>query len=54
MKSMLTPSAANSLATAPNDSAVMGRPSTTMVWVDGSRITGSESLRSIVPSRPML
>ena len=40
MKSMLTPSAATSRATTPNDSAVIGRPSTTMVWVDGSRITG--------------
>ena len=52
MKSMFTPSAATSRATTPNDSAVIGRPSTTMVWVDGSRITGSESLRSIVTSRP--
>ena len=40
MKSMLTPSAANSLATTPKDSAVIGRPSTTMVWVDGSRMIG--------------
>ena len=52
MKSMLTPSAATSRATTPNDSAVMGRPSTTIVWVDGSRITGMSSLRSIVTSRP--
>ena len=35
---MFTPSAAASLATTPNDSAVIGLPSTTMVWVDGSRI----------------
>ena len=40
MKSMLTPSAATSRATTPNASAVIGLPSTTMVWVDGSRITG--------------
>ena len=40
MKSMLTPSAATSLATTPNASAVMGRPSTTIVCVDGSRSTG--------------
>ena len=33
---MLTPSAATSRATTVNASAVMGRPSTTMVWVDGS------------------
>ena len=52
MKSMLTPSAATSPATAPNASAVIGRPSTTMVWVDGSRMMGSSSLRSIVTSRP--
>ena len=38
MKSMLTPSAATSRATTPNASAVIGRPSTTMVWVDGSRM----------------
>src|SRR4051795_6944652 len=52
MKSMLTPRAATSRATTPNDSAVIGRPRTTIVWVDGSRITGNESLRSIVTSRP--
>jgi hypothetical protein len=52
MKSMLTPSAATSRATAPNASAVMGRPSTTIVCVDGSRITGMPSLRSIVTSNP--
>ena len=52
MESMLTPSAATSLATTPNASAVIGRPSTTMVWVDGSRSTGMSSLRSIVTSRP--
>ena len=37
MKSMLTPSAAASRATTPNAAAVIGRPSTTMVWVEGSR-----------------
>src|SRR3954454_22071758 len=52
MKSILTPRAATSRATTPNDSAVIGRPRTTIVWVDGSRITGNESLRSIVTSRP--
>ena len=52
MKSMLTPSAATSRATTPNASALIGRPSTTMVWVDGSRSTGRSSLRSIVTSRP--
>ena len=52
MKSMLTPSAATSRATTPNASAVIGRPSTTMVWVDGSRMTGMSSLRSMVTSRP--
>ena len=52
MKSMFTPRAATSRATTPNDSAVIGRPRTTMVWVDGSRITGRSSLRSIVTSRP--
>ncbi len=54
MVSMLTPSAATSLATTPNASAVMGRPSTTIVWVDGSRSTGMSSLRSIVTSSPTL
>ena len=52
MKSMLTPSAAASRATAPNASAVIGRPSTKMVWVDGSRMIGTSSLRSMVTSRP--
>ena len=52
MKSMLTPSAATSRATTPNASALIGRPSTTMVWVDGSRSTGRSSLRSIVTSSP--
>ncbi len=49
---MLTPSAATSRATAPKAWAVMGRPSTMMVWVDGSRMIGTSSLRSIVTSRP--
>src|SRR3984893_954601 len=52
MKSMLTPSAATSRATTPNASAVIGLPSTTMVWVEGSRMTGRSSLRSTVTSRP--
>ena len=52
MVSMLTPRAATSRATTPNASAVMGRPSTTMVWVDGSRSTGMSSLRSMVTSSP--
>ena len=52
MKSMLTPSAATSRATTPNASAVIGLPSTTMVWVEGCRITGISSLRSIVTSSP--
>ena len=35
-----------------NASAVIGRPSTTMVWVDGSRMTRMSSLRSMLTSRP--
>ncbi|CKO61034.1 Uncharacterised protein [Mycobacterium tuberculosis] len=52
MKSMLTPSAATSLATALNAPAVIGRPSTKMVWVDGCRMIGRSSLRSMATSRP--
>ena len=52
MRSMLTPSAATSRASAPNARAVIGRPSTKMVWVDGSRMIGTSSLRSMVTSRP--
>ena len=48
MKSMLTPRAAASRATAPNAAAVIGRPSTTIVWVDGSAMIGTSSLRSMV------
>ena len=52
MRSMLTPSAATSRATAPNASAVIGRPSTMMVCVEGSRMIGRSSLRSMLTSRP--
>ena len=52
MVSMLTPSAATSWATTPKAVAVIGLPSTTMEWVDGSRITGMPSLRSTVTLRP--
>ena len=51
MKSMFTPSAATARATAPNAAALMGRPSTTMVCVDGSPMIAS-SLPSMVTSRP--
>lgn len=52
MKSMLTPSLAASVASTPNACAEIGRPSTTMVWVDGSMITGMSSLGSIETSSP--
>src|SRR3984893_11055001 len=52
MTSMLTPKVATSRATAPNASAVIGRPSTMMVCVDGSRMIGRSSLRSMLTSRP--
>jgi hypothetical protein len=52
MVSMLTPSSAVSRATTPKASALIGLPSTTMVWVDGSRSTVRSSLRSIVTSSP--
>ena len=49
---MLTPSSAASRATALNAPAVIGRPSTKMVCVDGSRMIGTSSLRSMLTSRP--
>ena len=49
---MLTPSAAASRATAPNAAALIGRPSTTTVWVDGSAMIGTSSLRSMLTCRP--
>src|SRR5580693_2345792 len=52
MRSMLVPSAATARATAPNASAVIGRPSTMMVCVEGSRMIGRSSLRSMLTSRP--
>ncbi len=52
MKSMLTPRAAAARATAPKAAAVIGRPSTTIVCVDGSRMIAMSSLPSMVTSRP--
>ena len=49
---MLTPNAATSRATAPNASAVIGRPSTMIVCVEGSRMIRRSSLRSMETSRP--
>ena len=52
MVSMLTPRAAASRASTPNACAVIGRPSTTMVCVDGTRMISMSSLRSMVTSSP--
>ena len=52
MRSMLTPNAATSRATAPNASAVIGRPNTMIVCVEGSRMIRRSSLRSMLTSSP--
>ena len=52
MKSMFTPSAATCGATAPNAAALMGRPSTTMVCVDGSPMIASSLPSMVTSGRP--
>ncbi|SKT82071.1 Uncharacterised protein [Mycobacteroides abscessus subsp. abscessus] len=52
IRSILIPSAASSRATAPNARAVTGRPSTTMVCVDGSLITELSPPNSTSTSNP--